>query len=107
MIYLLAAVIAALLIERYLESRRRDIENDSWRDLFKVEQAAHRFETANLLQRIQAPERAVTQHEISQAMELEMPQPPQTDEEFEEYREQQELIWQMEARENAHLGIGA
>lgn len=38
-----------------------------------AERASHRAEVASLLQRIQAPERAVTQHEIAD-VEVDLPQ---------------------------------
>lgn len=125
MIYLLGAAwaltMAVFFVHEFIESRRRDTENDAWRKLLAEQATTHReavdglvqviererdarrAETARLLQRIQAPEQAVVEHQVSQAMQYEMPQPPQTDEEFAEYREQSELIRQMEAAENAHL----
>lgn len=49
--FLLAGVIAALLVDKWFERRSRDVERD-----------AARRERADLLQRIQAPEAAVMQH---------------------------------------------
>jgi hypothetical protein len=49
----LAGVIAALLVERWASARTS-----------REEQAAWRLERASLLQRIQAPERAVVAHEV-------------------------------------------
>lgn len=91
----------AWLLDR--KDQRATNERSALLALVASEQQAHRREVADLLQRVQAPERAVVQHEVKQAVELEMPQPPQSDEDYEDYRKQQEFIRAMEASENAHL----
>jgi Na+-transporting NADH:ubiquinone oxidoreductase subunit NqrC len=65
------------------------------------ERQADRLERANLMQRIQAPERAVVQHEIA-AQAVEHVQPPQSDEEFWKWSEEHAAaVAELEARENA------
>jgi hypothetical protein len=65
-----------------------------------AEREAQRAETQVLLQRIQAPELAVVEHQVQQAVEA--PQPPQTDDEFWHLSDDHlRMVAELEARENA------
>lgn len=65
-----------------------------------AERDRERRERADLLQRIQAPEAAVIQHQIEQVTEV--PQPPATDDSYwEQDKEHRAAIAALEARENA------
>jgi hypothetical protein len=66
------------------------------------ERQADRLERAGLLQRIQAPELAVVEHQVAGVTDA--PQPPGTDDEYwQEAEERQQAIARLEQLENAHL----
>jgi hypothetical protein len=69
--FVLVAVIAALLVERAVERRTQ-----------RVEQAAWRLERASLLQRIQAPQVAVYQHDVPEDAENPRAVIPDSDEDY-------------------------
>jgi hypothetical protein len=69
-----------------------------------TEREAHRAETADLLQRIQAPEVAVVQHQIAQSVEAPQPSSPEDDEAYwRDAEEHRRMIAEIEALENAPM----